>query len=114
MGRRAKIPESDVNAVISTEERPDFTAAARERRLVGLAYDEAERRLKDGTASSEMVCHFLRVGSSKEYLEKQILEGKAELTKAKTEMFKAQQKSEEMFVEAMSAFRSYKGDDEDV
>ena len=114
MGRRVKIPESEVNQVLTREERPDFTDAAMERRLVGLAYDEAERRLKDGTASSEMVCHFLRVGSSKEYLEKQILESKAELTRAKTELFKAQQKSEEMFVEAISAFRSYKGDDEDV
>lgn len=114
MGRRAKIPESEANQVLTREERPDFTDAAMERRLVGLAYDEAERRLKDGTASSEMVCHFLRVGSSKEYLEKQILESKAELTRAKTELFKAQQKSEEMFVEAISAFRSYKGDDEDV
>lgn len=114
MGRRAKIPESEANQVYSVEERPDFTAAARERRLVGLAYDEAERRLKDGTASSEMICHFLRAGSNKEYLEQQILASKSELTKAKTEMYKAQQKSEEMLAVALTAFRSYTGDDEDV
>lgn len=114
MGRRAKIPESEVNQVHSVEERPDFTAAARERRLVGLAYDEAERRLKDGTASSEMICHFLRVGSSKEYLDQQLMAGKIELQAAKTEMFKAQQKTEEMFVEAIAAMKSYQGNDEDL
>lgn len=94
--------------------RPDFTAAARERRLVGLAYDEAERRLLDGTASSEMICHFLRMGSSKEYLEEQILAGKVELQQAKTEMYKAQQKTEEQFAKAIAAMKSYQGDDEDL
>ena len=89
MEAQRKIADAASNDILDVESRPDFTAAARERRLVGLAYDEAERRLKDGTASSEMICHFLRVGSSKEYLDQQLMAGKIELQAAKTEMFKA-------------------------
>lgn len=114
MGEQRKTINAGSNQVIDEAIRPDFTAAARERRLVGLAYDEAERRLKDGSASSEMICHFLRVGSSKEYLDQQLMQGKIELQQAKTEMYKAQQKSEEMFAAAISAMKSYQGDDENV
>jgi len=114
MGAQRKTTDGETNHIHDVESRPDFTAAARERRLIGLAYDEAERRLKDGTASSEMICHFLRVGSSKEYLDQQLMAGKIELQAAKTEMFKAQQKTEEMFVEAIAAMKSYQGNDEDL
>lgn len=114
MSTQVKTATVEPNHIQSEASRPDFTAAARERRLVGLAYDEAERRLKDGSASSEMICHFLRVGSSKEYLDQQLMAGKIELQQAKTEMYKAQQKSEEMFAKAILAIKSYQGDDEDV
>lgn len=94
--------------------RPDFSGAARERRLIDLAYTEAERRLREGSASSEMICLFLRAGSNKEYLEQQEAMCKIELSRAKTEMYRAQQKTEEMFVDAMSAFREYNGEGEDT
>ena len=114
MKAQQKTVEPGSNVTQDTCTRPDFTAAARERRLVGLAYDEAERRLKEGTASSEMICHFLRVGSSKEYLDQQLMAGKIELQAAKADMFKAQQKTEQMIAEAMAAMKAYQGDDEDL
>lgn len=114
MSAQRKTTDAGANHIQEVGSRPDFTAAARERRLVGLAYDEAERRLKDGTASSEMICHFLRAGSSKEYLDQQLTAGKIELQEAKTEMYKAQQKTEQMFMKVIAAMKSYQGDDEDL
>ena len=114
MSAQRKTTDVGANQAQDAGSRPDFTAAARERRLVGLAYDEAERRLKEGTASSEMICHFLRVGSSKEYLDQQMMAGKIELQAAKTEMFKAQQQTEQRIAEAIAALKSYQGDDEDL
>ena len=114
MARRKREPDPVASVQDQIQTRPDFTGAARERRMIDLAYTEAERRLREGTASSEMICLFLRAGSNKEYLDQQEAICKIELAKAKTDMYKAQKKTEEMFVEAMSAFREYNGEGGDV
>ena len=112
MARHKSKPDPMQTGFVSDQLRPDFSGAAREKRLIDLAYTEAERRLRDGTASSEMICLFLRAGSNKEYLDEQEALCKIELAKAKTDMYKAQQKTEQMFVDAMSAFREYNGEED--
>lgn len=114
MGRRKVRDVSAETAYKSTTTRPDFSGSAIEKRLIGKAYAEAERRLDDGTASSEMVCLFLKMGSSKQYLDEQKTLMELDYTRAKTEMLQAQKKNEEMFAEAMSAFRTYQGLDDDA
>lgn len=114
MGRRKVREISDVMAAKDTLTPPDLSGMAVEKRLIGKAYAEAERRLDDGTASSEMICLFLKLGSSKQYLDDQKVILDLEYTKAKTEMLQAQKRNEEMFADAMAAMRTYQGLDDET
>ena len=89
--------------------RPALTPEARENQLISLATDLVEKRLREGTASSQETTHFLKLASTKARLEKEILEKQAELIKAKTETLKSQKRVEELYTEAMKAFRNYSG-----
>ena len=89
--------------------RPALTPEARENQLISLAIDLVEKRLMEGTASSQETTHFLKLATTKARIEKEILEKQKELIVAKTENLQSQKRSEEMFAEAMKAFRSYSG-----
>ena len=89
--------------------RPALTPEARENQLIALAVDLVEQRLLDGTASSQETTHFLKLGSMRNRLEMEKLEEENRLLKAKTESIQSQKKSEELFLEAINAFRSYSG-----
>lgn len=89
--------------------RPALTQEARENQLISLAMDLVEQRILDGTASSQETTHFLKLGSMKNRLEMEKLREENELLRAKTEATKSQKKTEEMFAEAIAAFRDYSG-----
>lgn len=89
--------------------RPALTPEARENQLISLATDLVEKRLREGTASSQETTHFLKLASTKARLEKEILEKQAELITAKTETLKSAKRVEELYTEAMKAFRNYSG-----
>ena len=89
--------------------RPALTPEARENQLIALAVDLVEQRLLDGTASSQETTHFLKLGSTRNRLEMEKLKEENQLLKAKTESIQSQKKSEELFLEAINAFRSYSG-----
>lgn len=88
---------------------PAKTFEARENQLIALAVDLAERQLSEGTASSQVITHYLKLGSTMERLEKQKLVTENELLKAKTESLKSQKKVEELYINALNAMRSYSG-----
>lgn len=94
---------------------PALTPEARENQLISLAMDRAEQQLRDGTASSQVIVHYLRLGTQKDRLEREMLEAKNELLLAKTEAIKAAERSEALYAEAIKAFRVYggHGDEED-
>ena len=77
--------------------------------MVSYAMDLAEKQLIEGTASSQVITHFLKLGSSKEKLEKEILEKQKELIAAKTESMHSAKRIEELYQQAMSALRGYQG-----
>jgi hypothetical protein len=77
--------------------------------MIDLADALAERQLRDGTASAQVITHYLRLGSSRGRIEQQKLELENELIKAKTEQLAAMQRSEEMFAEAIKAMSMYQG-----
>lgn len=94
--------------------RPALTPEARENQLISLAIDRAEQQLLDGTASSQVITHYLKLGSSKERLEKERLQHENELLKAKTQSLLAGQRSDEMYEQALKAFTRYSGESDEM
>ena len=74
-----------------------------------MAYDLVEKRLLEGTASSQETTHFLKLGSIKERKEKEKLQEEITLLKAKTENLKSVKRTEELMEEAIRAMRMYSG-----
>lgn len=93
------------------EQPPARTPEAREQQLASAAYDLAEKQLKAETASSQVITHFLKMGSTRERLEQQSIQHDIELKKVKAEQIEAQKHIEGLFVEAINAMRSYQGGD---
>ena len=87
--------------------RPALTPEARENQLISLAIDLAEQQLRDGTASSQVITHYLKLGSTKEKLEREKLKNENELLKAKTDNLASQKHVEELYENALQAMRSY-------
>lgn len=92
--------------------RPALTPEARENQMISLAVDLAEKQLLEGTASSQVITHFLKLGSTKAQVEKELLERQRDLAAAKTDSLKSQQKIEELYTEAMAAMRRYNGQED--
>lgn len=96
--------------------RPALTPEARENQMIALAVDLAEKQLIEGTASSQVITHFLKLATTRERLEKEKLEKENELLRAKTEAIESAKRVEELYSDALRAMRSYRGetDDEDI
>ena len=109
----ARVKESSTKSTKAI--RPALTPEARENQMIALAVDLAEQQLREGTASSQVITHYLKLGSTKERLEKEKLEEENKLLRAKTENVKSMKRSEELMEEALRAFRQYNGQvDKDV
>lgn len=95
------------NSKDSPNVRPALTMEARESQLIARAVDLAEKQLIEGTASSQVITHYLKLGSTKERLEREKLELENELTRAKTEALQSAKHIEELYSNALEAMRSY-------
>ncbi len=108
----------DTKKPVKRKRRPATSPEARENQLIALAVDLAEQQLMEGTASSQVITHYLKMGSTKERLEKEILKQQKELMEAKTESIRAAQRVDELYADALRAMREYSGngdcDDTDV
>lgn len=97
--------------------RPALTPEARENQLISLATDLAEQQLRDGTASSQVITHYLKLGSTRERIEREILEEQKKMYHAKTKAYDSTEEIKELYKNALSAFKDYSGagepDDED-
>lgn len=89
--------------------RPATSPEQREMQLADAAYDLAEEQILSGTASSQVITHFLKAGSSRERLEQERMRHEVELMEVKREQLKSQQRVEELFVNALDAMRGYSG-----
>ena len=88
---------------------PATTPEARENQLIAQAVDLAERQLTDGTASAQVISHFLKLGSSREKLEQLRLEKENSLLDAKRDAIASAARVEELYKTALDAMRSYAG-----
>ena len=89
--------------------RTAMNQEARENQLVAMAVDLAEQQLLNGTASSQVITHYLKLGSMKEKQEFEIREKQKELLVAKTESLQSSKRIEELYVNALNAMRNYNG-----
>ena len=94
--------------------RPALTPEARENQLISLAVDLAEKQLIEGTASSQVITHYLKLGTTKEKIEREILAEQKKLIEAKTENLQSAKRIEELYMNAMNAMKSYSGQSVDV
>ena len=91
--------------------RPATTPEGRENQLVSLAVDLAEKQLRAGTASAQVITHYLKLGTSREQLEQERLKRENLLLAAKAEQIANAQKMEELYINALSAMKRYQGED---
>lgn len=89
--------------------RPALTPEARENQLIALAENLAEKQLRDGSASSQVITHFLKLGTERERLERVKAEKEVELLKAKTEALQSAKNMEAVYAEAIKAMQIYSG-----
>jgi len=89
--------------------RPATSAEGRENELSSAAYDLAEEQIRGGTASSQVITHFLKMGSSRERLEQERIRHENELLEVKRDQIESQKRVEELYMQALSAMRSYSG-----
>lgn len=92
-----------------TRQRPATTLKAREDQLIQLAVNRAEQQLMEGTASAQVITHYLKLGSSRELLEQERLRHENLMLDAKREAFAGQASSDELYKKALEAFRGYSG-----
>lgn len=89
--------------------RPALTPEARENQLIALAVDLVEKRLLEGTASSQETTHFLKLASRKSKLEAERFELENQLIKAKTKAIQDQADMKALYADAIAAMRRYSG-----
>lgn len=105
MGRRTDVDER------KRRRRPATSPDEREQQLAGLAYDLAEEQILAGTASSQVITHFLKAGSTRELLERQKIQHENALSEAKKEAMEQAGKMEELYANAIKAMSMYQGND---
>lgn len=105
MGKKKAITPSEPKRRM----RPALSPEARENQLVSLAVDLAEKQLMEGTASSQVITHYLKLASMKEKLEREKLENENELLKAKKDMLDSAKRVEALYEGALNAMRTYQG-----
>lgn len=98
---------------------PAKTPEARENQILARAWDLIEERILDGTASNALLVQCLRMGSSKERFEKDLINTRIENLQAKTQAIEAEKRVDELYAKALDAMRIYSGqrpfdDDEEV
>lgn len=89
--------------------RPALTPEARENQLISLAVDLAEQQLREGTASSQVITHYLKLGTTRERLEQKRIEQEIELQKAKTKALANEEETKILYENAIKAMRRYNG-----
>ena len=93
--------------------RPALTPEARENQMISLAVDLAEKQLQEGTASSQVITHYLKLGSTREKLEREKLAEENKLLRAKTKSIEEAADMKDLYVNAIKAMARYSGNGDD-
>jgi len=104
----------------STKHKPksykSMSSEDREKQIIAKAVDLAEKKIEDGTASSQIICHYLDLATEERQRKNEKLKKETELLEAKKDSLETEQKREEIYENALKAFTSYSGGhyDEDL
>lgn len=98
-----------IDTAPSARRPPATSPQARERQLQALAFDLAERQLREGIASSQVITHFLKGGGEFERIQREKMELESQLLEAKREQIASAGRQEELFGEAIKAMSRYQG-----
>lgn len=90
-------------------QKPARTQEAREKQMISYATELAEKQLIEGTASPSVITHYLKLGTTREELEKEKLKKENELLRARTDAIESAQSMEELLTDALNAFTDYQG-----
>lgn len=88
---------------------PALTPEAAETENIGLAVKLAGKQLRDGTASSQVIVHYLKLGTLERELEVERMKKENALLEAKTKSIKDSARNSEIAKEALEAFKKYTG-----
>lgn len=103
--------------VKNTLDKPEFSPARsvdeREKQMMALAVDCAEKQMRDGTASAQVICHYLKLASTRDRIERELMEKQKEVLSAKIEMLESAKRTEELYLNALEAMKSYSGNSYD-
>lgn len=113
MARKARVNSEDGEERHERRSAPALSSEAREQELINDALNLAAKQMREGTASSQVITHFLKLGTERERTERELLKLNKELVKAKTEALEASRRNQEMFENAIRAMGVYNGDEED-
>ena len=114
MGRRAKkTSETDDDFLKQGKSHPAATPEERENQMISLAFDRAEQQLRDGTASAQVITHFLKLGTIKNEIELEKLRRENDLLAAKTQAIESQENIEKLYANAIEAMKKYRGSNEE-
>ena len=108
--RKSTTKSADISV---KRERQALTPEAQEARLIGLAMDRAEELLLSGNAPSQIITHYLKLGSMRERKENERLTKEIELMQAKIDALESSQRMEELYSKAIEAMQIYKGQTND-
>lgn len=95
-------------------DRVATTPEAREQQLIAKAERLAEKKLEDGTASPQIIVHYLRLATEKERLDRRALEADVALKQAKIEALQSAAKIESLYEDAMRMFKKYHGEEDEA
>jgi predicted ATP-dependent protease len=93
----------------SNKRPPARTVGAREQQLINKATRLAEKQLDEGSASAQVIVHYLRLGTTLAEIEREKLIRENDLLRAKTEALQSTKKLEDLYLSALSAMRTYNG-----
>lgn len=100
----------DTKAPAKPRRPPATTPEARENQMINLAVDEAEKQIRAGTASSQVLTHYLKLGTTRERLEQQRLMREVDLLAKKADSMESAKRVEELYDKAIQSMRRYAGD----
>lgn len=106
---RAKRKASEVSQDSNYVSKPATTVESQEDYMISLAINEAEYQIRNHTASSQVITHFLKLGSTKEQQEREKMEEEIKLLKAKTAELEAARERETSYTEVIRALGLYSG-----